>query len=140
MMCLILVLLYLTYLICSLTEPPNLGPLGKIILIGVGAAYVIDQISGSDKQDSPKLPIKESEPVPTPSQKPAFSPEVRNSETSPSWKSASPNTLGAGGVSYTPSNPTQVGDTEFINWGTTASGAQVISINDPSTYDPWEWY
>jgi RHS repeat-associated protein len=29
---------------------------------------------------------------------------------------------------------------EFKEWGTTSSGITVISMYNPSTYDPWEWF
>jgi hypothetical protein len=31
-------------------------------------------------------------------------------------------------------------DTGFTSWGTTSSGVEVISMNNPSTYDWWEWW
>ena len=41
---------------------------------------------------------------------------------------------------YKTSQPVAIGDTGFEIWGTTESGAVVVSKNDPATYNPWEWY
>ena len=42
---------------------------------------------------------------------------------------------------YNPTpQPIAIGDTGFKVWGTTNSGATVVSMNDPSTYAAWEWY
>ena len=37
------------------------------------------------------------------------------------------------------SRPIAIGDTGFSIWGTTESGATVVSMNPPETYDDWEW-
>ena len=40
---------------------------------------------------------------------------------------------------YKTSQPVAIGDTGFKIWGTTESGATVVSQRDPATYDPREW-
>ena len=114
---------------------PNKPPLKEIVTVVSGATAVAVAVASSrgDPED----------PTPT-TPEPATPPRMNESGTSPSWEpSPSPSTthtLGVGGASYTPSTPTAIGNTGFTNWGITSSGAQVISINDPSTYEPWEWW
>ena len=46
-----------------------------------------------------------------------------------------------GAETYNPtSKPIAISNTGFKIWGTTESGATVVSKNDPSTYPAWEWY
>jgi len=46
-----------------------------------------------------------------------------------------------GPETYNPtSKPIAISNTGFKIWGTTESGATVVSKNDPSTYPAWEWY
>jgi hypothetical protein len=39
-----------------------------------------------------------------------------------------------------PGGAVAIEDTGFNIWGVTEDGAMVISMNDPSTYDAWEWF
>ena len=45
-----------------------------------------------------------------------------------------------GSETYNPTpQPVAIGNTGFSIWGTTESGATVVSKNEPSTYAAWEW-
>ena len=40
---------------------------------------------------------------------------------------------------YKTTQPVAIGATGFSIWGTTESGAMVVSKKDPGEYEPWEW-
>ena len=69
----------------------------------------------------------------------------------PEWQELTPEPLATlpvntakdipiGSETYNPTHqPIAIGNTGFSIWGTTESGATVVSKNEPSTYAAWEW-
>ena len=84
---------------------------------------------------APKQPLTEPPPIPLETWQKVTSAQLANLPVNTTKR------VLIGPETYNPtSKPIAISDTGFKIWGTTESGATVVSRNDPSTYPAWEWY
>ena len=116
-----------------------------LIVVALAAVAIWAWTKGTAKAGMrPPAPVTPSGAIKAPAQEsPSISLSVWQGLTGEQI-SALPVTTQMGNVGaenyYKTSQPVLIGDTGFKIWGVTESGAIVISQNDPSFYDPIDWY